>query len=127
MPLTRESAATVLRRRTKTIPSPIFGDDVTIQELARAEWREAEEWAATGEKTAEGVPIILVDRWNVARFAAGAIGSDGALLFSRDEVLAWPNRDDLWAEIARIASEIDALSEVGPSFRTGSDTSADQG
>ena len=128
MPLTKDGAAAVVRRRTKTIPSAVFGDDVLCRELTRAEWRDAGNFAATGKTGSDGTPIILTDRWLAARFAAGVIDPvTEEPIFVRDEVLLWPNRAELWDEIARIADEIDALSEVGPSHLKSGDLPPDQG
>lgn len=128
MPLTKEGAAAVVRRRTKTIPSAIFGDDVLYRELTRAEWREALDYAATGEINTSGAPIILTDRWTAARFAAGVIDeASGEPIFTRDEILAWPNRTDLWDEAVRIVDAIDALSEVGGEALKSGDLPPDQG
>ena len=54
------------------------------------------------------------DRWNVAIFAAGAVDPETHQpLFARDDVLTWPDRGDIWREIARLAQAILDLSEVG--------------
>lgn len=128
MPLSKDGAATIIRRRTKTTPSPAFGDDVLYRELTRAEWRDALDYAATGETNTDGVPIILTDRWNIARFVSGVIDpATEEPIFTRDELLAWPNRADLWDEVARIANEIDALSEVGGESLKSGDPAPDQG
>ena len=128
MPLTKESAAAVVRRRTKTMPSPVFGDDILYRELTRAEWREANDWASTTEVAPDGTRLILLDQWKAARFAAGVIDPETEEpIFKREDVLAWPNRDDLWAEIARIADAIDALSEVGTEALKSGDLPPDQG
>lgn len=56
------------------------------------------------------------DRWNAALFAVGVIdGEGGKPLFSRDEIIQWPNRAALWAEVLRLAQAILDLSEVGQS------------
>jgi len=108
--------------------SVALGGTLRLRELTRAAWREANDYADTGEKTAEGVSIILVEKWHVARFVAGVIDpATGAPMFTHEEVFGWPNRDDLWTEIVRIASAIDELSEVGPSFREGGSSPADEG
>lgn len=128
MPLTKEGAAAIIRRRTKTTPSAVFGNEVLYRELTRVEWREALDYAATGETSADGTPIILVDRWNIARFVFGVIDpATEEPIFTRDDLLTWPNRADLWDEVARIANEIDALSEVGPEALKSGDLPPDQG
>lgn len=128
MPLTKEGAAAIIRRRTKTTPSAVFGNEVLYRELTRAEWRAALDYAATGEKSADGTPIILVDRWNIARFVFGVIDPvTEEPIFTRNDLLAWPNRTDLWDEVARVAGEIDALSEVGGDALKSGDLPTDAG
>jgi hypothetical protein len=134
MALTRERAAAVIRRRTKSLPSALFADDLLIQELSRAEWRAASDYAATGEVNEAGQPVMLIERWNIARFAAGVVDPDQVdeagnhpPLFTCEEVLVWPNRDDLWNEIARVAEEVDTWSEVGPEALRKSGPESDEG
>lgn len=128
MPLTKEGAAAVVRRRTKTTPSAVFGDEVLYRELTRAEWREASDFADSGEKTETGVSLILLDHWHAARFAAGVIDPETEQpIFTRDEVLAWPNREDLWNEVVRISNAIGALSEVGTEALKSGDSPPDEG
>lgn len=56
------------------------------------------------------------DRWNAALLAVGMVdGESGKPLFSRDEIIQWPNRGALWSEVLRLAQAILDLSEVGQS------------
>lgn len=103
--LTREIIATKTARRTKERPFTYFADTITIQELSRAEWRETLESAKT-DPDKEGNTLTKIDPWNAATLAYGALGGDGKPLFTRTEILTWPNRDDLWAEISDIANDI---------------------
>lgn len=55
-----------------------------------------------------------VDRWHAAIVAAGLLdGESGQPLFQRDEVLQWPARGAIWAEVRRLAQAILDLSEAG--------------
>ena len=55
-----------------------------------------------------------VDAFNGGIFAAAVVGDDGEPLFKLAEVLAFPQRPDVWDEIQRIATIVIDLSEVGP-------------
>lgn len=110
--LSKDQFIAAVARHTKTIPSAVFGGDVSIRELSRLEWREAARHSEVG-KDADGQPLTNVDQWNAHIFASGVIGENGAALFAAADILAWPRRADLWTEIARIGSAILDLSEVG--------------
>jgi hypothetical protein len=112
MLLDKSALLAAVARRTKDIPSDVFGGDVHIQELSRAEWRAAGRESRRGED-ASGTPLIDVDTWNSMIFAAGVVDGEGKAIVSADDVRSWPNRDDVWAEVLRIATEILELSEVG--------------
>lgn len=63
-----------------------------------------------------GAPESAVDanRWNAALLAAGLIDqATGQPLFTADEILSWPARDDLWLEVGRLAQCVYDLSEIG--------------
>lgn len=127
MALGREQIVPALARRTQDIPSAAFGGEIRIRELTRAEWRASNDHASTGKEDADGAPIIYIDHWAAARFAAGVIDpATDAPMFTADEVLAWPNRADLWREIGRIADAIDRLSEADRGALKSGDTSPDQ-
>ena len=111
--LTKDQITAAVTRRTTTIPSAVFGGDISIRELSRLEWREAARESEVGKDDA-GQPLTNIDQWNSRVFAAGVIDAGGAALFAAADILAWPRRADLWAEIGRIASAIIDLSEVGP-------------
>lgn len=111
--LSKDQFLTTLTRRTKTIASEVFGGDVRIRELSRAEWRQASKESEMPERGADGQTLIHVDQWNSRVFAAGVIGENDAPLFAPEDVLAFPNRDDVWSEIQRIGGAILDLSEVG--------------
>ena len=101
-------------RDVESIP---FGT-LRIRELTRAQWR------ACGEAARDGEGNILIDPWRAGLFAAGVIDEDGRPMFTMAEVLAFPQRDSLWEEIARIANAVLEVSEVGTTFRGDGDTGA---
>lgn len=109
-------ARLVLRERDE--PSALFGGELRLRELLRAEYRAAAEWAGEGAGS--------MDRWNAALFSAGVVDPESPRdarlpLFTRDEVMVWPNRPDLWAEVLRVAQAICDLSEVGADALSKSD------
>lgn len=108
--------------REKDEPSEIFGGTLRLRELLRTEYRNAAAFAGEGADQ--------VDRWNAALFCAGVIDPDSPPdarqpLFTREEVMAWPNRGDLWAEVLRVAQQIIDLSEADAAAlkKTSSDSS----
>lgn len=110
----------VLRERDE--PSAVFGGDLRLRELLRTEYRSAAAFAGEGADQA--------DRWNAALFVTGVIDPDSPPdarlpLFTHEEVLAWPNRGDLWAEVLRVAQAIVDLSDAGADAlkKTSSDSS----
>ena len=125
--LSKDQILSALSRRTKTIPSEIFGGELCIREHTRAEYRAITQAADRG-KDAEGQALVDTDRWNGGLFANAVIdAATGTPLFTVDEVLAFPERNAVWGEIRRIAQESLELSEVGPAaLKSGSDA-ADQG
>lgn len=102
--LTRDAILAQMARRSKTIPSEVFGGDLRIQELLRSEYRATERAAADAKS---------VDVWNAGIFATAVIDADSKPLFSADEVLLWPERSAVWGEVLRIAQAALDLSEVG--------------
>lgn len=63
-----------------------------------------------------GAPENAVDanRWNAALLAAGWIDPEsGKPLWTAEEIMAWPARDEVWAEVARLAQCVYDLSEAG--------------
>lgn len=102
--LTRDAILAQMSRRSKTIPSEVFGGDLRIQELLRSEYRATERAAADAKS---------VDVWNAGIFATAVIDADSKPLFSADEVLLWPERSAVWNEVLRIAQAALDLSEVG--------------
>lgn len=124
--LTKDQILTSLARRTKTIASDVFVGNLRIREHTRAEYRAIMQGADKG-KDENGQALIDTDRWNSGLFANAVIDMHGEPLFTVDEVLAFPERTRLWAEVRRIAQESLDLSEVGNSFRTPEDTSVDAG
>lgn len=108
------SKADILARltlREDDFTSELLGT-LRARELLRAEYRDAAAWAGDGAGS--------VDRWNAALFATGMIDPSSpaearTALFTRDEVMAWPNRPGLWGEVLRGAQFILDLSEVGES------------
>jgi len=58
--------------------------------------------------------VLNVDRWHAALVAVGTHDpATGEALFSRDDILAWPDRNALWDELARLARLVLNISEVG--------------
>lgn len=106
---TKETVLAGVTRRTKALDSEVIPGGVRIQELGRAEWRESVEYAQAAE---EGQ--VVIEPWHVAIFAYGVIDEGGNCIFTRDQVLHFPNREELWAEVGRIAGEILELSDQGP-------------
>ena len=88
----------------KEIPSDVFGGDLLVRELTRRAYRQVIEDAG-GD----------VDKWNVGLFAAMVIDpATDAPMFTADELIEKAsNRQELWAEILRIAQAGIDLSEVG--------------
>lgn len=97
-----------LRLAERTLESGPLGAAVHIRELTRAQWRTATEAARADE---EGK--ILLSPYYQHIFAFGVVDAEGKPIFQPAEVLDFPNRDDVWEEIARIAQAILELSEVG--------------
>lgn len=112
--LTRDAILSQMQRRITTEHSDVFGGDLRLRELSRAEYRAAERDATTQQRSADGRVLVDGPRWNAGVFAAGVIDADGAPLFTPDEVLAWPERTPVWLEVLRVATLILELSEVGP-------------
>jgi len=106
--MTRDAILAALRLAERDVESIPLGGTLRIRELTRAQWRACTEAAKSDE---EG--MILIDPWYRHLFAAGVVGEDGAPLFTAADVDNFPHRDDVWAEVARIAKEVLALSEVG--------------
>lgn len=109
MRATRDSILARLQLAERDVESIPFGT-LRLRELTRAQWR------ACADKARNEAGDILIDPWRAALFAAGVVGEDGASLFSAEEILAFPQRDDLWDEIARIANAVLEVSEVGKTF-----------
>lgn len=144
--LTREAMLAAVQRRTVTEPSAVFGGDVRVQELTRAEFRAAQvaaaglspnEWFALN-RLRQGVHAWSVgveidadarmellgvltqsndtnaDVWNAHIFAASVVDDTGKALFTPADVLAFPERDDVWDEVIRLDTIALNLSEVRP-------------
>ena len=86
-----------------------FGGQLRLRELTRAQWRACAQASAVPDDAGK----VNLDQWRAHLFAAGVINGTGEPLFTPAEVLDFPQRDDLWEEIARIADCILELSEVG--------------
>jgi len=125
--LSKDQILSQVARRTKTIPSDIFGGELCIREHTRAEYRAVMGAADRGKDDA-GQALIDTDRWNGGLFANAVIdASTGMPLFTVDEVLAFPERTAVWAEVRRIAQESLDLSEVGQPALFPGDSALDQG
>lgn len=107
MALTKEKILLKLARRERQEPSEVFGGELTLRELTRAEFRAIREAATLPDG------LIDVDRWNGGLFCAGTIDGKGEPLFTLDELLALPQRGDLWDEIKRIADCILDFNQIG--------------
>jgi hypothetical protein len=122
--LTKDQILTTLSRRTQSVRSELLGGELCIREHSRAEFRAIQQGAADPDDTER----LLTDRWNGGLFANAVIDpASGAPLFTLEELLAFPERNALWAEIKRIAQLSLDLSEVGPAALTKSDPATDQG
>jgi hypothetical protein len=63
----------------------------------------------------QGAPerVLNIDRWHASVVASSAIDPEtGEPIFTRDEILLWPHRADLWGELARLAQAVFDVSEV---------------
>jgi hypothetical protein len=119
---TREAILAQAERRERDEES-LFGT-LRLRELARIDYRAI--------STAAEIPgrpgHIYVDIWHAGVFAAVVIDPEThEPLFTTDEVLAWGNRNDLWAEVIRIVTAGLDLSEVGPDALTKSGPEPDAG
>jgi hypothetical protein len=121
MALSKEQIIGRLARIERDEPSAVFGGDLRIRELTRAEYRTVARGADLGENRLD------LDRWNAGLFVAGVINGNSEPMFALDEVLAWPQRDTIWTEVQRIAEAILNLSEVGPEALTKSSPTTDNG
>lgn len=117
----RDAILARVARRTQQEVSSVFGD-LLLRELSRLDHRVCAESARAPEGR------IFVDVWHAAVFAACVIDPDtNEPAFTADEVLLFGNRDEVWAEVARIANVALALSEVGPDSLKSGDPPADVG
>jgi hypothetical protein len=103
--------------------SVALGGVLRLRELTRAQWRACVE-ASAGDDEGR----VRLELWHPHLFATGVIDplNGGEPLFSVKEVLAWPKRDELWAEVGAVAQAILELSEVGPEALQKSDPVADE-
>lgn len=106
--LTKAQILARLARRERQEASEAFGGDLTIRELTRAEFRAVRAAARLSDD------LLDVDRWNGGLFAAGVVDAKGEPLFTVDELLALPQRDDVWDEVRRIADCIINFNELDP-------------
>lgn len=107
MALTKEKILARLLRREHVEPSELFGGELTIRELTRSEFR------AIREAALRPGGMLDVDCWNGGLFAAGVLAGNGEPLFTLDELLSMPHREDLWDEIGRFATLILDFNEIG--------------
>lgn len=111
MLLNKANIDQVVTRRTQDIPSPVFGGDIRIQEITRAEWIQVYADADIGDKK------VSLARLNAGFFAFMVLDPTTATpMYTADEVMAFPERDALWAEVARIKQAGLDLSEAGDGF-----------
>lgn len=116
MLLNKANILQAVARRTKDEPSAIFGGDLRIQEITRAEWRAVSADAALPPNAA-GEAQMNTDKWYGGFFALMVVEPDtGKPMFTFLEVMAFPERDDLWGEVRRLAQVGLDLSEVGADF-----------
>jgi hypothetical protein len=113
---TRDAILQRLRLAERDVESVPLGGTLRLRELTRAQWRACALASSAGEGK------VNLDLWHAHLFATGVIDATGAPLFTADEILALPQRDDLWEEIARIADLVMEVSEVGNNFRDSEDS-----
>ncbi len=89
------------------------GNALAVADLADEDARRAalmQYWGELPER------VMILERWYVGLLAVSAIDPEtGAALFTRDEIMAWPQRAELWDEVARLGQAVLDLSEVGES------------
>lgn len=97
-------------RLTRIESSAVFGGDLCLLELSRGTFRAVQRNATIpGDEE-----MIDVERWNGGIFAAIVVDADTKQpLFTLDELLNMPHREELWIEIRRIAAIGLNFSEVG--------------
>lgn len=111
MLLNKANIDQVVTRRTQDIPSPVFGGDIRIQEITRAEWNQVYAGADIGDNK------VNLARLNAGFFAFMVIDPiTTTTMYTADEVMAFPERAALWAEIARIKDLGLKISEAGEGF-----------
>lgn len=109
---TRDSIFAAIAPQTKEVPAESFGGALTIRELSRAQWRHTVEYAKAPRPVDlppdEPDPgLVNIAAWDVSCFAAGVIDETGAALFADEAaVLALPDRNGVWADVATVAQEI---------------------
>lgn len=110
------SRLALAERDEQSIP---FGGVLRLRELTRAVWR------ACALAASIGADRVNLDLWHAHLFAAGVIDpATKAPLFTADELMALPHREDVWDEIARIAGLVMEVSEIGNNFRGSDDSEA---
>jgi hypothetical protein len=111
MLLNKANIDQIVTRRTQDIASPVLGGDIRIQEITRAEWNQVYADADIGDNK------VHLARLNAGFFARMVIDpTTGTPMYTADEVMAFPERNALWAEIARIKQAGLDLSETGEDF-----------
>lgn len=111
MLLSKTNILQIITRRTKDIPSEVFGGDLRIQEITRAEYRAVYAAADIGDDK------VSLDKLHVGFFALMVVDpASGAPMFTEDEVMSFPQRAAIWNEIVRIQQAGLDLSEAGPDF-----------
>lgn len=111
MLLSKTNILQVITRRTKDITSDVFGGDLRIQEITRAEYRAVYQAADIGDNK------VSLDKLHAGFFALMVIDpATGGPMFTEDEVMAFPERNTIWNEVVRIQQAGLDLSEAGPDF-----------
>lgn len=117
--LRKGGSVPALGLRRGAYPSQALGGVVTLRELTRAEYLAAydvdEDLTTVGADGARYLTPAGVDVRAASVVAAGAIDPEtGEALWAAAEVMAWPRRADLWADVAAMARAILELSEALP-------------
>jgi hypothetical protein len=111
MLLSKTNILQVTTRRTQDITSDVFGGDLRIQEITRAEYRAVYQAADIGNDK------VSLDKLHAGFFALMVIDPQtGAPMFTEAEIMAFPERNALWNEIVRIQKAGLDLSETGGDF-----------
>lgn len=132
--LHKSDALPALDLRRITVPMPALGAGtvITVRELMRAEWRAVQnarmEYIYQGSDGQMYYRDEGLEMADVTILAFGALDpGTGESLWEAADILGWPSRPDVWADVHAAAQAILALSEVGPDATKSGDLPVDAG